>query len=499
MSNPKVSVIIPIYNVENYLEETFSSILSQTIFDDIEVIMVDTGSSDSSRYIIERYALDYDNFHAYHIERGGSITAAVYGFQFAKGDYIHIMDPQAFIDREIYEKTYSLATENGCDIVIGNAGGFDRYNVADEMVIDEDCKISSGDEYPSAIKRAGFMNRLVRREFLLEKEIAFDNDLAFTSKLIDRADSIYLTKEILIYFRILSHKDFYFNDGISYELEAVSGDDENAFVSFKSDIGNNEIHPILLKGDGEHPLEVKRDNIVIPLNLVKDSPEPMAIMMKCEDDVSKEDYLRNRKRQSIRFDGFDLEFGIGINNKASIKARKTNDDVIEIEKVVSVRDKFDFIAKSDCPFDGIVMENLRTQDRFEYDVFCLEDKIMFSVPYADICSSPVRKWEIRSNGPFDVTKITREFILYKQSNKIVFSNQMDKILIEDDIYDKFDELDELNKVFGRQNRLNYDLNEENKKLRVDNNYLKKQRVKLKGTIKAFKSRKIIKISDKFRI
>ena len=145
------------------------------------------------------------------------------------------------------------------------------------------------------------------------------------------------------------------------------------------------------------------------------------------------------------------------------------------------------------------MENLTTNDKFEYDVIYLEDKIIFSVPYADICSSPIRKWEIKSNGLFDKTKITREFILYNDSNKIAFSNQMNKILIEDDVYNKFDELNKLNKVFGRENRLNYNLNEENKKLRVDNNYLKKQRVKLKDTIRAFKSRKIIKISDKFRI
>ena len=64
MAKPKISVIIPVYNSEQYIEETLHSLLNQTIIDDIEVLMIDDGSTDDSRYIIEKYALDYDNFFA---------------------------------------------------------------------------------------------------------------------------------------------------------------------------------------------------------------------------------------------------------------------------------------------------------------------------------------------------------------------------------------------------------------------------------------------------
>ena len=64
MDNIKISVILPVYNTENYLEEALDSILNQTMIDDIEVLMLDDGSSDDSRYIIEKYALDYENFQA---------------------------------------------------------------------------------------------------------------------------------------------------------------------------------------------------------------------------------------------------------------------------------------------------------------------------------------------------------------------------------------------------------------------------------------------------
>ena len=71
MIKPKISVIIPVYNVEDYIDETLTSLLNQTMIDDIEVLMIDDGSTDNSRYIIEKYALDYENFHAYHKENEG--------------------------------------------------------------------------------------------------------------------------------------------------------------------------------------------------------------------------------------------------------------------------------------------------------------------------------------------------------------------------------------------------------------------------------------------
>lgn len=68
----KISVIIPIFNVEYYLEEALDSIINQTIFDDIEVILVDDGSTDNSRFLIEKYAIDYDNVNVFRKDNGGA-------------------------------------------------------------------------------------------------------------------------------------------------------------------------------------------------------------------------------------------------------------------------------------------------------------------------------------------------------------------------------------------------------------------------------------------
>ena len=61
MEKPKISVIIPVYNVGNYVEEAIDSVVNQTIFDETEVIIVDDGSTDKSRFIISKYEQNYDN------------------------------------------------------------------------------------------------------------------------------------------------------------------------------------------------------------------------------------------------------------------------------------------------------------------------------------------------------------------------------------------------------------------------------------------------------
>ena len=90
--NPKISVIVPVYNVESFIEEALDSLLNQTFINEIEVLMIDDESKDNSRYIIEKYALDYDNFHAFHKSNGGPGVARNYGLDRAKGEFIYFMD-----------------------------------------------------------------------------------------------------------------------------------------------------------------------------------------------------------------------------------------------------------------------------------------------------------------------------------------------------------------------------------------------------------------------
>ena len=110
---------MPIYNTDEYLEETLISLVNQTMIDEIEVILIDDGSTDESRHIIEKYAFDYDNFFAYHKENEGQGIARNYGLQLAKGEYVAFLDSDDYISPEAYETLYVLAIENNCDVAVG--------------------------------------------------------------------------------------------------------------------------------------------------------------------------------------------------------------------------------------------------------------------------------------------------------------------------------------------------------------------------------------------
>ena len=104
----KVSVIVPVYNVENYLEKCLTSLVNQTL-KDIEIIVVNDGSTDNSQKIIDRYEKKYSNVKAYVKKNGGVSDARNYGINKAKGKYIAFVDGDDYVDEMMYEKMYKKA------------------------------------------------------------------------------------------------------------------------------------------------------------------------------------------------------------------------------------------------------------------------------------------------------------------------------------------------------------------------------------------------------
>lgn len=113
----KVSVIVPVYNAEKYLNRCVDSLLSQTL-KDIEIILVDDGSKDSSPAICDEYAEKHDNVTVLHIENGGPARARNKGIEIAKGDYIGFADSDDYCHVEQFEKLYNNAKENNSDIAM---------------------------------------------------------------------------------------------------------------------------------------------------------------------------------------------------------------------------------------------------------------------------------------------------------------------------------------------------------------------------------------------
>ena len=94
---PEISIIVPAYNVEKYLDKCMKSILSQT-FEDFEVLLIDDGSKDSTPQICDKYAALDSRVKAYHKKNGGLPDARNYGLDRMSGKYVTFIDSDDFID-----------------------------------------------------------------------------------------------------------------------------------------------------------------------------------------------------------------------------------------------------------------------------------------------------------------------------------------------------------------------------------------------------------------
>lgn len=117
---PKVSIIIPIYNNEKYIERCLDSLVAQTL-EDIQVLMVNDGSVDSTEEICLRYARQHPNFEYYYKENGGSASARNVGLEHATGDYVGFVDSDDYVEPTMFEKMYYAAMEHGGADMVFNA------------------------------------------------------------------------------------------------------------------------------------------------------------------------------------------------------------------------------------------------------------------------------------------------------------------------------------------------------------------------------------------
>lgn len=113
---PKVSVIVPVYNVEKYLSECLESLINQTL-SDIEIICVNDGSTDDSRNVLERYAASDKRIAVVNQTNKGLSAARNSGVKTARGRYLYFLDSDDFIDRNALEYLYQEAEKYRLDIL----------------------------------------------------------------------------------------------------------------------------------------------------------------------------------------------------------------------------------------------------------------------------------------------------------------------------------------------------------------------------------------------
>lgn len=123
MSQIKVSVIVPIYNVEKYLNRCLNTLVNQTL-KEIELILVNDGTKDNSMEIVKQYEKKYDNIIIINKKNGGLSSARNAGLKIAQGEYISFIDSDDFVKETMMERLYQKAKETDADMVIS---GFYSY------------------------------------------------------------------------------------------------------------------------------------------------------------------------------------------------------------------------------------------------------------------------------------------------------------------------------------------------------------------------------------
>lgn len=211
--DPMVSVLVPIYNVEKYLEQCLDSLAAQT-FGDFEAICINDGSTDGSREIIQRY-LDADpRFRVIDKPNSGYGASMNRGFDAARGKYVGILESDDFFEPDALQKLVSAAEENGSDVVKANfwlywscpAERRELFRVVDS--IEGGHTMRPLDDQAIFFRKPSIWSAVYRREFLTSNAIRFletpgasYQDAGFNFKVWASAERVTFIEDPVLFYR----------------------------------------------------------------------------------------------------------------------------------------------------------------------------------------------------------------------------------------------------------------------------------------------------------
>lgn len=255
----EISVIIPVYNSEEYLEECINSILNQT-FKDIEVICVDDGSTDSSLILLSSFAKKDSRVHVYHQENQGGGNARNFALTKAVGKYIYFMDSDDILYEQALERCYNACESNNVDFLIFKAINYkvstDEYfeteyfsmNHLYNFVGDKVFNIEDIGELIFNISATPW-GKLYNRDFVMHTGAQFaegisfhDNkffwDMLFNSKRVIFLNEIFYVRRLHSSSLIGSKNKGYFNIFIAFDQIFTIFKKYDKFNTFKSKLYN---------------------------------------------------------------------------------------------------------------------------------------------------------------------------------------------------------------------------------------------------------------------
>lgn len=257
-----VSIILPIYNMEEYLDTSLESLRNQTL-KNIEIICVNDGSKDNSLSIIERYKQIDSRIVLINQENTGSGIARNNGIKIAKGEYIAFLDPDdKLYSSDALENLYTNAILENTEIAGGNfefiCDNFKAKNEKEKNILEEEKTykkttnfmfkrnfVGTTEDYLSG---SWFWRFIYKREFVVNNNIFFPDykrfqDIVFLAKALSLCKTIYFSEKVYYCYRI-NHKVMHYSKKQKYDILSALNDCFNIYYESRKFIQYTDIFTI---------------------------------------------------------------------------------------------------------------------------------------------------------------------------------------------------------------------------------------------------------------
>ena len=247
---PKVSILIPVYNVSPFLSECLDSLIKQTL-KDVEIICVNDGSTDGSLEILKEYAKKDERIVIVSKPNGGLPSARNAGLDVARGEYVGFVDGDDFVELNMFDKMYRTAKRHNSDVVVCGGKSYPEDTFVpkwlDEALSPRDI-LYKNDAALALFKESGtrpfLWRNLIKKSlideyrFRLDEKIVVGEDLAFQFRVFPKANRISVISDKLYYYRRL-RSDSIMNS-VSYKNYVFRLDKHIELIGYLSDIWEKE-------------------------------------------------------------------------------------------------------------------------------------------------------------------------------------------------------------------------------------------------------------------
>lgn len=197
----KISVIVPIYNVENYIEKCIESIVNQT-YKNLEIILVNDGSEDNSVLICEKWLKKDKRIILFHKENGGLSDARNYALDRASGEYLVFVDSDDFIELDMLEKLYLAVTKNDSDVAIcGFKNIYENYETSQYLTLNNEKIVTGKSILKQVFTPLGYVyvvvwNKIYKKDIF--KNLRFDKGKIYEDEFINFRIFYNITKVTIV-------------------------------------------------------------------------------------------------------------------------------------------------------------------------------------------------------------------------------------------------------------------------------------------------------------